>query len=134
MIAHYRQLRALLEAEGPCFIGDPDENTSPPYTFIWGIDADRNALTAAGEVDTIDEYFKVSCVAETGNNALSLAERVIAHLITAQLTVPGWRTFPLPEHEISLHGPLAQRGVFEEPTNRYPSLVVLDARLQATKE
>lgn len=134
MLAHAQALKTVLEQECVTFIGDPDENCPVPYTFIWGMDGGKDSRVLSRHVPALDMAFNVSCVAATGNNALSLAERITDRMTSAALFVAGWRTFPISERDISVNGPLTQRGVFEDETNRYPSLVVISARLRAVKE
>lgn len=116
----------------PCFVGDPPDNCPVPYVFVWGPLPVEEALTAAGCDDVVDLRFHVTVVDKQAPDVLLLAGRVKESLRDVELSIEGWRTFPL---QVTGSEPVqTSRRVPVEESNTYPAWVVLHLRFQATKE
>lgn len=129
----YARIADRVKASGTdCFIGDPPSNVPVPYCFVWGPLPTDEALTAAGTDAVVDEVVNVTVVAKGAADLLVLAADVKTALTNTEPMIAGWRTFPL--KVVGSTDIRTERGVVNEPSNTYPAWVVLQVRVQATKE
>lgn len=129
----YARTADLIRSAGtPCFVGDPPENIPPPYAFVWGPLPIGHPRTVGGVDVQVDQDINVQVVAKEAASVLALASTVNDALNRAELTVDGWRIFPL---KVTDSTPVqTARGAVEPATNMYPAWLTLSVRVRATKE
>lgn len=133
MVLAHVEIADLIEGAGTtCFVGDPPRNVPVPFCFILGAVPTGRARLLARTDRNVDEPLVVRVVAKQAPDALILAAEVAALLDEAQITIDGWRVFPLRvEHSDPV---MTDRTAFNEQSNTYPAWVNLHVRLRATKE
>ena len=129
----YPRIADLIEAAGtPCFVGGPEKNVPLPFCFVWGRLPIGGPVTLSDADTYVDREFNVTVAAKAPADVLVLASQIQQALEGAVLEVEGWRVYPL--RVVDSSNVAVDRVVFNEASNTYPALIVLQVRLQAIKE